>query len=70
MEKRTTDKMAIPFKEWIGVSSFGANTGYDIINRPDFKAAFRVGRKIFINVKLYQEWLDRQCLGGELCDDQ
>ena len=45
------------FKDMIGVSVV---TAYNIVNRADFYPAMRFGRKILINRKALDKWLDEQ----------
>lgn len=45
------------FKDLIGVSIV---TAYNIANRSDFYPAIRFGRKILINRKALDRWLDEQ----------
>ena len=45
------------FKDLIGVSIV---TAYNIANRTDFYPAIRIGRRILINRKALDRWLDEQ----------
>lgn len=45
------------FKDVIGVSIV---TAYNIANRADFYPAIRIGRRILINRKALDRWLDEQ----------
>lgn len=50
------------FKDLIGVSIV---TAYNIANQADFYPAIRFGRKILINRKALDRWLDEQTQKGD-----
>ena len=55
-----SDRLSVNVTEAAALLSVSRPVMYQIINREDFNADFRVGSKHLISVKGLQEWIDRQ----------
>ena len=55
-----TDRLTVNVSEAAAMLSVSRPTMYEIINRDDFNADFRIGTKHLISVKGLQEWIDNQ----------
>lgn len=59
MEK-TLEKLSISFAEGSKVTGLSVEYLYDLAKSPDFYPAFRVGKRILLNVELLKKWIDEQ----------
>ena len=55
-----TDRLTVNVSEAAVLLSVSRPTMYEIINREDFTADFRIGSKHLISVKGLQEWIEKQ----------
>ena len=55
-----TDRLSVNVSEAAALLSVSRPTMYEILNREDFTADFRIGSKHLISVKGLQEWIDKQ----------
>ena len=55
-----TDTSTFTVKEMAAYLHIGANTAYDLVHSKDFYPAFKIGRKILINVDKLRQWVDEQ----------
>lgn len=54
------EKMTITVNELAKTMSIGYTNAYRLANSDGFYPAFRIGRKILINVDKLNQWLDEQ----------
>lgn len=52
------DKLLLTIDEVCEVTGFGATKVRQLLNRPDSKFTVRLGRKLYANKKLLEEYLD------------
>lgn len=55
-----TDRLLVNVTEAAEIMGVSRPTMYEIINRDDFTADFRIGSKHLISVKGLQEWIEKQ----------
>ena len=54
------EKVTITVKEMAEVLSIGLTAAYELVNSEGFYPAFRIGRKLLINVDRLRKWVDEQ----------
>lgn len=57
------DKLTLNVQELSEALGISRATAYQLVNSEKFYPAFRMGKKILINKKKLQEWLEEQCMG-------
>ncbi len=62
-EKTKYTGMAMSVEDMADELAIGRNVAYQLIKQPGFPA-FMIGRRILINRKGLQLWIDRQCEAG------
>ena len=55
-----SDKLAVNVTEMAELLSISRPFAYEILNREDFKGAFRIGGKRLVSVDYLREWIKRQ----------
>lgn len=55
-----TDRLTVNVSEAAALLSVSRPVMYQILNREDFTADFRIGSKHLISVKGLEEWIDKQ----------
>jgi len=53
-------KLAVDAMQAAEMIGCGRSLIYELINRPDFYPAFRIGRKVLVNVEKLKQWIDEQ----------
>lgn len=56
------EKKVLTRKEFISLMRISEPKAQELLNSKEFYPAFRIGRRVMINSKLLQKWLDEQCL--------
>ena len=62
-EKAKNPGMAMSVEEMAEELSIGRNVAYQLIKQPDFPS-FMIGRRVLVNRKGLQEWIEAQCQKG------
>ena len=55
--------MAMSVEEMADQLAIGRNVAYQLVQQPGFPA-FSIGRRVLVNRKGLQEWIDAQCRKG------
>ena len=61
--KRKDNGMAMSVEQMADELAIGRNVAYQLIKQPGFPA-FMIGRRVLINRKGLQLWIDKQCESG------
>lgn len=63
--KTIMNAKTIRAKELMKILGIGRSKTYELIHSNSFYPAFRVGRKILINIDKLEQWLGEQRMNGE-----
>ena len=55
------EKTTLTVKELESYLNISRATSYELVNTPGFPA-FRIGRKILVNIELLNHWIKEKCL--------
>ena len=59
------NEKTITLEELMTALNIGRNTAYELVHSESFFPAFRIGRKILINVDKLDDWLEQQRMTEE-----
>lgn len=60
-----SESMNLTIKQFMEYQNIGRTKAYELVHDPSFYPAFRIGRKILINMEKLKKWNFDQSMKGE-----
>ncbi len=60
-----SENMNLTIKQFMEYQNIGRTKAYELVHNPEFYPAFRIGRKILINLEKLRKWNFDQSMRGD-----